>query len=195
MYPIPGEPLWEKSQYNRPPAPPVKRGPGCLKKKRRKDADEGTSGSKNPKDSTKLSRKYREFTCTYCGQKGHTKRSCIHRKNDDATCAEIAAAEAAKKQGSTSNPQAQTNAAAAEQEIDITQPDYSQPLIVEEEPTAPDAAPLARPDKLPLRRGATQPQQHPHMDPMQGASVGTTRRWADIIRTMPTPGFIPPRKK
>ncbi|MED6203356.1 hypothetical protein PIB30_114733, partial [Stylosanthes scabra] len=127
MYPIPEEPLWEKSQYNRPLPPPVKRRPGCLKKKRRKDSDEGPSGSKKPKDDTKLTRKCREFTCSYCGQKGHTKRACIHKKNDDVTCAEIAAAEAAKKKGTPSD--AQANAASSEQEIDITQPDYSQPLL------------------------------------------------------------------
>ncbi|MED6124537.1 hypothetical protein PIB30_059819 [Stylosanthes scabra] len=85
-----------KSLYNRSLTPPVKRKPGCLKKKRRKDSDEGLSGSKNPNDDTKLNRKYREFTCR---QKGHTKRTYIHKKNDDATCAEIAAAEAAKEKG------------------------------------------------------------------------------------------------
>ncbi|MED6120264.1 hypothetical protein PIB30_019247 [Stylosanthes scabra] len=80
-------------------------------------------------------------------------------------------------------------------EIDITQPDYSQPLILEEEATAYDPSPMTRPDKLPLRRKATQPQHHPHMDPMQRASAGTTKRLSEIIKTMPTPGFIPPRKK
>ncbi|MED6173948.1 hypothetical protein PIB30_064462 [Stylosanthes scabra] len=129
-------------------------------------------------------------------KKGHTKRTCTHKKSDDAACAEIAAAEAAKNKAK--NPE--TNVVASEQEpppseIDITQPDYSQPLIREEEAATNDPALMTRPDKLPLRRRDAQPQHHPHMDPMQGASAGTTKRLSEIIRTMPTPGFIPLRKK
>ncbi|MED6116182.1 hypothetical protein PIB30_097784, partial [Stylosanthes scabra] len=52
-----------------------------------------------------------------------------------------------------------------------------------------------RPEKLPLKRRATQPQLTPNMDPMQGASVGTARRMSEIIKLIPTPGFKPPRKK
>ncbi|MED6124709.1 hypothetical protein PIB30_061498 [Stylosanthes scabra] len=148
MYPIPGEPLWEKSQFNRPLATLDKRKPGCLKKKRRKDADEGPSGSKKPKDQTKLKRKYREFTCTYCGTKGNTKRSCTHKKNDDAACVEVAAVKAAKNKENTANLQsdgvASEHAAHATTgvdlanedpiaEIDISQPNYSQQIIVEEQ--------------------------------------------------------------
>ncbi|MED6219168.1 hypothetical protein PIB30_033376 [Stylosanthes scabra] len=139
---------------------------------------------------------YRKFTCTYCGQKGPTKRTCPHKKKDNADIAAIVAAEAAKAESNNS----ENNAAVSEQElppseIDITQLDFSQVEMLEEESLACDAAPVTRPDKLPLRRRASNHQQHPHMDPMQGASAGTTKRWSEIIRTMPTPGFIPPRKK
>ncbi|MED6125901.1 hypothetical protein PIB30_073037 [Stylosanthes scabra] len=130
MYPILGEPLWEKYQFNRPLAPPVKRKPGCLKKKRRKDADEGPLGTASEQEPP-LSK------------------------------------------------------------IDITRPDYSQPLIVEEELTASVSAPVTWPEKLPLRRIASQPQQHPHMDPMQGENAKTAKRLSEIIRKIPTPGFIP----
>ncbi|RYR51288.1 hypothetical protein Ahy_A06g026313 [Arachis hypogaea] len=39
--PLPGQQLWERSEANRPLAPLVKRKPGQLQTKRRKDADEG----------------------------------------------------------------------------------------------------------------------------------------------------------
>ncbi|MED6181236.1 hypothetical protein PIB30_017627 [Stylosanthes scabra] len=78
---------------------------------------------------------------------GHTKRSCTHKKNDDDACAEVAATEAAKKKGNTANVQidgvasnhvvdAATGADLANEppitEIDITQPNYSQRIIVED---------------------------------------------------------------
>ncbi|MED6169312.1 hypothetical protein PIB30_020292 [Stylosanthes scabra] len=202
MYPIPGEPLWEKSEGNRPLAPPVKRKPGCLQKKRRKDKDEGTSRTKKQNDQTKMNRKYREFSCAYCGKKGHTKRSCLHRKNDDAECAAIAAAAddvAKNAEGANQNQQnevggSQTTTAAAT-EVDLTPPNFSQPMPTEEEPSEELAGRATRPDKLPLKRIATQPQPAPTMDPLQGASAGTARRMSDIIKLIPTPGFKPPRKK
>ncbi|XP_072054375.1 uncharacterized protein [Arachis hypogaea] len=80
LNPIPGEALWEKSVYLKPLAPKVKRKPETLTKKEEK----------------MLMRNLQEFTCTYCGTKGHTKRSCSHRKTDDEAIAEAtAAAEAA----------------------------------------------------------------------------------------------------
>ncbi|MED6202511.1 hypothetical protein PIB30_106343, partial [Stylosanthes scabra] len=94
---------------------------------------------KKPNNDTKLRRRLKEFSCTYCGTKGHTKRSCSHRKADDADVAAAAAAAA------TANPATPTtNAAAANvatptanatapqpSEIDLTQPTYSQPNITE----------------------------------------------------------------
>ncbi|MED6115697.1 hypothetical protein PIB30_093172 [Stylosanthes scabra] len=193
MYPIPGEPLWEKSEFNRPLVPLVKRKPGCLQKKRRKDKDERPSGTKKQKDQTKMNRKYREFTCTYCGKKSHTKRSCLHKKNNDAECAAIAAVAAAKKgEGSNQNDQNEVGgsepaaAATAATEVELIQPNFEQPMI---------DGNGTRPDKLPLKRRATQPQASPSMDPLQGASAGTARMMSEIIKLIPTPGFKPPRKK
>ncbi|MED6112271.1 hypothetical protein PIB30_060204 [Stylosanthes scabra] len=164
---ITGEALWERSRFNKPLAPPVKRKPGCLQKKRKKDADEKDSGSKKPKDQTKMSMKYREFTSAKnAGNKPPANEVDInHQQQPPVT------------------------------EIDITQPNYSQPLMMEEKPTAPDPTTRTRPDKLPLKRRPTQPTQYPNMDPMQGASAGTAKRMSEIIKLIPTPGFIPPRKK
>ncbi|MED6130091.1 hypothetical protein PIB30_114611, partial [Stylosanthes scabra] len=137
LNPIPGEALREVSQYNKPLAPPVRRKPGCMQKKRRIDADEKGSQRKKPKDQSKLSRKYREFTCTYCGKQGHTKRSCAYKKIDDAACAEIAAQEKAKNPTKTAtaenNEESNANVTQDASEIDITQPNYSQPPMMEEE--------------------------------------------------------------
>ncbi|XP_052109654.1 uncharacterized protein LOC110275608 [Arachis duranensis] len=140
LNPIPGEELWEKSEYNRPQAPKTRRMPGNFKKKRRKDADEEPSSSKKSKTATKLKRIYKEFTCTYCGVKGHTKRSCAHRKADDIASA-LAAAAAAVVAKSKSQDGASANApddaattagiqtvdAPQVSEIDITHPTVSQP--------------------------------------------------------------------
>ncbi|MED6215098.1 hypothetical protein PIB30_110023, partial [Stylosanthes scabra] len=61
-----------------------------------------------------------EFTCTYCGARGHTKRSCKHRKADDA-----AVAEATASATGDANQQC-NNGATAQSEIDLTQPKISQ---------------------------------------------------------------------
>ncbi|RYR40388.1 hypothetical protein Ahy_A09g046142 [Arachis hypogaea] len=49
--PLLGQSLWEKSLYTQPQAPNIRRRPGALTKKRRKDADEGNSGNKKAKPS------------------------------------------------------------------------------------------------------------------------------------------------
>ncbi|RYR27995.1 hypothetical protein Ahy_B01g052076 [Arachis hypogaea] len=127
--------------------------PGPITQKRQKDADEESSSVKKSKTETKLKRKYKEFTCTYCGTRGQTKRSCAHRKADDLASALVnaAAAVVAKEKGSNSGEgtdpanAATTNTQAAEinenaplalgqavadanaSEIVLTQPTYSQP--------------------------------------------------------------------
>ncbi|XP_020979666.1 uncharacterized protein LOC110272142 [Arachis ipaensis] len=226
LNPIPGEALWEKSQYLKPLAPKVKRKPGTLTKKRRKYADEEPSGSKKQKSATKLNRN----TCTYCGTKGHTKRSCSHRKADDEAIAQATAAAEAAAVANTGKAAAVANTGdaadvgadghngntasndghvvandigndagnnanndTAASEVEITQPSYSQPLINEV------VAPLVpiqptRPNKLPPKR-RSQHSTAANMDPMQGASSGTAARLAGVMRFVPTPGFIPPRKK
>ncbi|MED6109351.1 hypothetical protein PIB30_032694 [Stylosanthes scabra] len=61
-------------------------------------------------------------------------RSYTHKKADDATCADIAAAAAAKTQGDATQVGGDANNQGGAQilEIDITQPNYSQSLIIEE---------------------------------------------------------------
>ncbi|RYQ84517.1 hypothetical protein Ahy_B10g103895 [Arachis hypogaea] len=65
--PLPGQSMWEKSAYSQPQAPNIKRKPGKLTTKRRKDADEGTSLNKKAKQAVTLKRQLKPFTCTYCG--------------------------------------------------------------------------------------------------------------------------------
>ncbi|XP_015973023.1 uncharacterized protein LOC107496309 [Arachis duranensis] len=86
------------SRANRPLASLVKRKPGQLQTKRRKDADEGGHSSKKSKPTTTLKRQLRPFTCKYCLQKCHTKRGCQKKKAAEAAEAEKKkAAEAAAK--------------------------------------------------------------------------------------------------
>ncbi|MED6153999.1 hypothetical protein PIB30_107754 [Stylosanthes scabra] len=80
-------------------------------------------------------------------------------------------------------------------EIELTQPNFSQPMSTEEEPSAEAVGSGTRPEKLPLKRRATQPHAPAIMDPMQGASAGIARRMSEVIKQIPTPGFKPPRKK
>ncbi|MED6167208.1 hypothetical protein PIB30_000459 [Stylosanthes scabra] len=183
--PIPGQELWETSEYNRLTAPKIKRKPGPLKTKRRKEASEEPSSSKKPKSTTNLKRQYKEFTCAYCGAKGHTKRSCKHRKTDDAAVAAATTADAATTDGAANLHET------LQSEIDLTQPSYSQTdQVPHPDQPAPQTAPqVGRPDKLPPKRKV------PPVDPMQGASAGTTSPLQDVYKMIPTPGFKPPRMK
>ncbi|MED6219272.1 hypothetical protein PIB30_034287 [Stylosanthes scabra] len=92
---------------------------------------------------------YRQFTCPYCGARGHTKRSCSHRKADDldAVLAATAVAAADKK---TNNVNNNTDGEAAQNiltahadatEIELTQPTYSQQGVMEQAPPSNSATP------------------------------------------------------
>ncbi|XP_015954627.1 uncharacterized protein LOC107478987 [Arachis duranensis] len=219
LNPIPGQDLWERSEQNRPLAPKMKRKPRSTIQKRWKDADEEPSSVKKSKTETKLKRKYKEFTCTYYGTRGHTKRSCFHRKVDDLASALVSAAAAvvAKEKGSkaretrdpanaaTSNTQpAEINENAPlapgegvddanASEIDLTQPTYSQPENQEQVPPSDPPPPpqqVTRPDKLQSKR-----KKIFSVDPMQGATSGTAARLAEFMTFVPTPGFKPPTTK
>ncbi|RYR73108.1 hypothetical protein Ahy_A02g007418 [Arachis hypogaea] len=219
LNPIPGQDLWERSEQNRPHAPKMKRKPGPIIQKRRKDADEEPSSVKKSKTETKLKRKYKEFTCTYCGTRGHTKRSCSHRKADDLASALVSAAaavvakEKGSKAGETRDPAnaATSNTQPAEinenaplapgegvddanaSEIDLTQPTYSQPENQEQVPPSDPPPPpqqVTRPDKLQSKR-----KKIFNVDPMQGATSGTAARLAEFMTFVPTPGFKPPTTK
>ncbi|RYR37841.1 hypothetical protein Ahy_A09g042747 [Arachis hypogaea] len=97
--PIPGQSLWEHAEEcNRPHVPKIKRKPEKLQMKRRKDADEkGGGGSKkfkadpkpqnNNEDNVNLKRQLVSFTCSFCGDKEHTKRSCKKKRACDVVVA------------------------------------------------------------------------------------------------------------
>ncbi|RYQ96499.1 hypothetical protein Ahy_B08g092259 [Arachis hypogaea] len=220
LNPIPGH----TSNVGEVSAPKIRRKPGPLKKKRRKDADEEPSGSKKSKrDATKLARKYKEFSCAYCGTKGHMKRSCSHRKADDIAAALTAAAATViakkKEKGSNTNetiegqssqdgeeegdPVPATDVATSEaptnvnapSEIVLSQTPFSQPDNGDQE----QVTPATRPNKLQPKRKAFPVPGSASVDPLQGVSAGTSLRMAEFMKFVPTPGvkpaFKPPRKK
>ncbi|XP_016164956.1 uncharacterized protein LOC107607523 [Arachis ipaensis] len=88
----------------KPLAPPIKRKPGNLQTKRRKDSDEGTSSSKKSKPGTAMKRQLRPFTCKYCLQKDHTKRGCKKKRAADAAQATADATAVAKAAEAAKDP-------------------------------------------------------------------------------------------
>ncbi|RYR02421.1 hypothetical protein Ahy_B06g081215 [Arachis hypogaea] len=200
--PLPSQSLWEKSMYTHPQAPNIRRRPGALTKKRRKDVDEGNSGNKKAKPSGSLKRHLKPFTCRYCGVKGHTMRGCSKKRLDEVAAtiaATKAAADKAKSNAAASTseagPQPHTAAAPVDKppivEIEISQPNYerSQDIVGSAAP-AP-----SRPEKFPTKRRSSPPPQSIGVDPMQGLSVATSFRLANFMKFVPTPGFKAPRKK
>ncbi|RYR26631.1 hypothetical protein Ahy_B02g060907 isoform A [Arachis hypogaea] len=175
--------------------------------KRRKDADEESSGSKKSKtDATKLPRKYKEFSCAYCGTKGHTKRSCSYKKVDDVAAALAAAAAVViakeKEKGANAATNVATSAAPTNSpsEIVLSQTPFSQPDNGDQEQVEIQYVTSAtRPNKLQPKRKASPAPGSSSVDPLQGANAGTSLRMAEFMKFVPTPGvkpaFKPPRKK
>ncbi|RYR56420.1 hypothetical protein Ahy_A05g022128 [Arachis hypogaea] len=231
--PIPGQPLWEVSEFNKPRAPKVKRPPGKLQMKRRMDSDEKHGGGKRLRvdtknnDNTHLKRQLGKFTCSYCGDKGHTKRGYKKKRLADAAAAAAAAAAAvAEAEAATKNKEGegggdptadQTCVATSDgtnqqgeggnvQPIDLApivtaasdvqqvELDLSQPTCFEQEDSQ-QVAENIRPTKLPARRKSSPPPSSVTVNPLQGASSGTTSRMASLMKFVPTPGFKTPRKK
>ncbi|RYQ88458.1 hypothetical protein Ahy_B09g095636 [Arachis hypogaea] len=125
--PIPGQSLWEHAEEcNRPHVPKIKRKPGKLQMKRRMNADEkGGGGSKKSKtdpngDNVHLKRQLGPFTCSFCGNKGHTKRCCKKKRACDAAAAAVVVAEADKKKKNKGG------APASEQQLQQPQDDGDQ---------------------------------------------------------------------
>ncbi|RYR10979.1 hypothetical protein Ahy_B05g079470 [Arachis hypogaea] len=193
--PLPGQSLWEKSVYNQPQAPNIKRKPGKLTTKRRKDADEA--------------RQLKPFTCTYCGIKGHTKKGCKKKRADELAAAATAVAAAKSKivpAGNTPAAEAMNTTNVAPQvdetplggtqvdeatEIDLSQPNYGGTQY--EAPPPPTTT--KRPDKLLTKRRNSPTPVIASVNPMQGASAATSSRLANFLKFVPTPGFKPPKKK
>ncbi|RYR02591.1 hypothetical protein Ahy_B06g081388 [Arachis hypogaea] len=171
--PLPGQSLWEKSLYTQPQAPNIRRRPGALTKKRRKNADEGNSGNKKAKPSGSLKRHLKPFTCRYCGVKGHTKSGCSKKRLDEVAAVVAAAKAAADKaksnaaaSASEAGPQPQTAAAPADKppamKIDISQPNYEGSQDI----AGPVAPAPSRPQKLPTKRRSSPPPQSIGVDPI-----------------------------
>ncbi|RYR30901.1 hypothetical protein Ahy_B01g055689 [Arachis hypogaea] len=193
-----------------PQAPNIKRKPGKLTTKRRKDADKGPSVNKKSKQTVTLKRQLKPFTCTYCGVKGHTKRGCKQKRADElaAALAIAAAAVAASKAkatptGSTLAAEASNTATPGPQAVDIPPP-VSAPQAEEVELSQPsyggtqdEAPPLTttRPPKLPTKRRTSPQPVTTSVDPMQRASAATSSRLARFMKFVPTPQFKAPRKK
>ncbi|RYQ83069.1 hypothetical protein Ahy_B10g101682 [Arachis hypogaea] len=200
--PLPGQLLWEKSMYTQPQAPNIRRRPGALIKKRRKDADEGNSGNKKAKPSESLKRHLKPFICRYCGVKGHTKRGCSKKRLDEVAVAVAAAKVAADKaksnavaSASEAGPQPHTSAAPVDKppavEIEISQPNYEGSQDI-----AGFAAPApSRPEKLSTKRKSSPPPQSIGVNPMQGANMATSFRLTSFMKFVPTPSFKAPKKK
>ncbi|MED6112904.1 hypothetical protein PIB30_066055 [Stylosanthes scabra] len=119
---------------------------------------------------------------------GHTKRCCPKKKLDD-----VAAAATTDGHTPTNGIHHDPVSTAAD-----APPNVSAPTM------APQHAPpiaSARPEKLPTKRRSSPPPGTYNLDPMQGASSGTSARFSNIFQYvatpgfLPTPGFKPPRKK
>ncbi|XP_020981334.1 uncharacterized protein LOC110272927 [Arachis duranensis] len=208
--PLPGQSMWEKSAYSKPQAPNIKRKPGKLTNKRRKDADEGPSVNKKAKQTVTLKRQLKPFTCTYCGVKGHTKRGCKQKRADELAAALVAAAAAvaaskdkATATGSTPAPEATNSTNPATSAADIPPPvsgpqaeevELSQPSYGGTQDEAPPP-PATRPPKLPTKRKTTPQPVTSSVDPMQGATAATASRLERFMKMVPTPQFKAPRKK
>ncbi|RYR29737.1 uncharacterized protein [Arachis hypogaea] len=190
-------------------APKIKTKPGKLKKKRRMDVDEksnfGTKKLKvdpkllsNTTDGVHLKRQLGTFTCSFCGEKGHTKRGCKKKRDADAA----AAAEAAeKKKKDEGNPtpdqqveQPQNDGGQHDVESNHVEIEISQPIASEEEDSQKDPG-LKRPSKLSPRRRSSLSGTSPTVNPLQSASSTTATKFANVMKFIPTPGFKPPRKK
>ncbi|RYQ96738.1 hypothetical protein Ahy_B08g092601 [Arachis hypogaea] len=150
------------------------------------DTDEAKGGHKkskptSTKDNTNLKRQFAPFTCSYCGEKGHTKRGYKEKKLVDAAAAKVKAA--AKNTGGAEanvvehgpnaaehDPNAEPDPNAADDtnvgkdapadltntnfqpvEVELSQPIYSEP---EESQQAAEVCIItkSRPDKLPPKR-------------------------------------------
>ncbi|RYR27832.1 hypothetical protein Ahy_B01g051887 [Arachis hypogaea] len=208
--PILGQPMWEQAKdCNRPHAPKIKTKPGKLKMKRRMDADEKSGfGPKKPKVDSKLSDNTTDgletFTCSFYGEKGHTKRGCKKKEDADAAAAAAAtaAAEAAKKKKNDEGhpapeqlvQQPQDDSGQADLESNPQEIDITQPIASEQEDSQKDPG-QKRPSKLSPRRRSSLPPTAPTVDPLQGASSSTASKFANLMQFIPTLGFKPPRKK
>ncbi|RYR68618.1 hypothetical protein Ahy_A03g015088 isoform B [Arachis hypogaea] len=187
--------------------------------KRRVDADEKSGfRTKKPKVDPKLSgntadgvhlkRQSGAFTCSYCGEKGHTKRGCKKKRDAyagtaaAATATAATAAEAAeKKKNDEVHPvpehpvqQPQDDSGQADLESNPQEIDLTQPFASEQEDSEKDPGPK-RPLKLSPRRRSSLPPIAPTVNLLQGASSATSSKFANLMQFIPTPGFKPQERR
>ncbi|RYR21097.1 hypothetical protein Ahy_B03g066343 [Arachis hypogaea] len=196
-----------RDEKGAPQSPNIRRRPGALTKKRRKDANEGNSGNKKAKPSGSLKRHLKSFTCRYCGVKGHTKRGCSKKRLDEVATV-VAAAKAATYKvisnatasASRTDPQPTTaaaptdnpptaapidnpHAAATVDNLLAMEIELSQPNCEGSQDIAGAAASApSTPEKLLTKRRSSPPPQSIGVDPMQGASVATSSRLASFYK-------------
>ncbi|RYR34663.1 hypothetical protein Ahy_A10g049646 [Arachis hypogaea] len=181
--PLPGQSLWEKSAYSQPQAPNIKRKPGKLTTKRRKDADEGTSGNKKPKGAVTLKRQLKPSCCGGSQTVPAESAPAAEATNTSNVAPQVDEAPPAVA--------VQIHAQVEVTEIDLSQPNYGGT----QDEVPPPTPQTTRPDKLPTKRKNSPSPVSASLDPMQGASAATSSRLANFLKFVPTPGFKPPRKK
>ncbi|RYR04480.1 hypothetical protein Ahy_B06g084211 [Arachis hypogaea] len=166
---------------------------------RRKDADEGTSSSKNSKPSSTMKRQLRQFTYKYCLQKGHTKRGCEKKRAFDA-------ATAAKATEATKDPKNATAQATAiattiatldgtatATTSTATTIDTATATTTNNIPATSTTVSTGHASEIDLR--SPPPTPSIVVDPMKGASSATASCFTNFMKFVPTPGFKHPRKK
>ncbi|RYQ87796.1 hypothetical protein Ahy_B09g095335 [Arachis hypogaea] len=180
---ISGQPLREHAEEcNRPHAPKIKRKPEKLQMKRMMDSNEQVGrGSKKPKanpkpqsnngDNVHLKRQLETFTCSFCSEKGHTRRGCKKTRVVDIVA--VAATEADKKKknegAAPASEQQPTGTALATSDAQPVEIDISQPTASEAKDSQKDYR-MKRPSKLSRRRRSSLLAISGPVNPMQGAS-------------------------
>ena len=124
IQPVEGPEYWTQTPYAEPIPPPKKVKRGRPKKNRRKDGEQDLGGGK------RLKRKLTAFTCSRCGEKNHTVKTCKGPppppppEEDEQLLAQDEAAlnEAEHAANAALNQHNQVPV-----EINLSQPDLSQP--------------------------------------------------------------------
>ncbi|RYR72107.1 hypothetical protein Ahy_A02g006310 [Arachis hypogaea] len=168
-----------REKIGRPaPVPPlIKPKPGRPTKNRRKDKDEGGSGSK-----TRMKRKYKLIRCMFCGEVGHNKRTCKLKKQVDV----------------------EEEARLMQLQLAVVDPNTDAPNELSNDNA--HAKVRGRPPKLQVSKGkgkrAISPQPAAttatipiSVGTIKGTSAATTKKIASFMTFVPTPGFKRPRKK
>ncbi|RYR47494.1 hypothetical protein Ahy_A07g033421 [Arachis hypogaea] len=198
--PVKGQDLWEKTPSPAPVPPSIKPKPGRPTTKRRKDKNEGPSGTRS-----KMKRKYNPIRCMFCGEGGHNRRNCPKKKQIDVEeqarhmQLQLAVVTTVVPPSDADPAILITQSPAAHQ----TEPYPSTQHTQNSEKVAFETVP--RPSKLKVVKGRAREKSSPQAvatstasfsaETIRGTSSATAKRLADFMTLVPTPGFKPPRKK